>query len=264
MNYKKENKEAWNEAFFAHKKGWEKSPVETSLLRGEWLINNPLIAELENIGIKGKCLGQLCCNNGRELLSVLKMGAAKGYGFDIADNFITEAKRLACLLNLPAEFITSDIPEIPEDYNKKCDILIITIGALCWFQDLFPFFSKAADLLKTGGWIIINEQHPFTDMIAAPGEAEFDESSPNTPKHSYFRKEPWIESQGMDYIGGTLYNSKTFYSFSHSMSEIINNLSLNNFHIKKLQEYDYDISSRFSHLSQKGWPLSYLLSAQKV
>ena len=81
MNYIDKNKEAWQEAFGVHQKAWKENPVEKHLLKGEWLLTNVVIRELERLEFKGKIIGQLCCNNGRELLSALKMGAQFGYGF---------------------------------------------------------------------------------------------------------------------------------------------------------------------------------------
>ena len=50
-----------------------------------------------------KTIGQFCCNNGRELLSLVKCGRAKkGIGFDIAENQVAFANEKAKELNLPS------------------------------------------------------------------------------------------------------------------------------------------------------------------
>lgn len=262
MEYTDSNKEAWEEAFGVHKKTWDKKPVEAFLKRGEWLLSNVMIRELERLDFKGKVLAQFCCNNGRELLSALKLGGGCGFGFDIAENYIKEARRVAGVLDLDSEFVVSNVLTIPEKYKKCCDILFLTIGALCWFKDLFPFFSKAAELLKPGGWIIINEGHPVCNMLAAHSDDQYDAAQPDRPVFSYFRTEPWIENKGMDYIGGTSYKSKTFYSFTHPLSNILNNLCLNGFSLDKFEEFNYDITGMFPHLSKGNLPLSYLLTAR--
>ncbi len=67
----------------------------------------------------------------------------------------------------------------------------------------------------------------------------------------------------MYYITGKSYTSKTFYSFSHTQSDIINAICEKRMHILKLMEYDYDLSGMFENLNKGGIPLSYILISQK-
>ena len=75
------------------------------------------------------------------------------------------------------------------------------------------------------------------------------------------RKEPWIENEGMGYMSEQ-YVSKTFTSFSHTMSDIINAVCFSKMNVCKLNEYDYDIGLTEAY-DKKGFPLSFLLIAQK-
>jgi hypothetical protein len=244
MDYSKANKEAWEEAFDKHQKGYEEDPA-LRINRGDLtMLEDDTLEVLGRIGLKEKAVAQFCCNNGRELLTLLKMGAASGTGFDIAENFITEGRRLARETQLEAEFL-------------------ITIGALCWFADLDRFFSRVSLTLKEGGTLLINEQHPYTNMLAMPGEAGFDAGRPDQVVFPYFKKDPWINNDGVDYIGGTTYESKSLYSFSHSFGAIFNSLRHHGLILDSLQEFDYDISESWPHLKGKGLPLSYILVAQK-
>lgn len=100
-------------------------------------------------------------------------------------------------------------------------------------------------------------------MLVTFGEENYDEQVPNKLVNSYFRKEPWKENCGMGYISGKSYNSKTFLSFSHTFSYIINSIHQNHIKIIKIEEFDSDISGLFSHLNNTGIPLSYILVSQK-
>lgn len=80
--------------------------------------------------------------------------------------------------------------------------------------------------------------------------------------NKYFTKEPWIENNGMGYISGN-YASKTFTSFSHSISEIINRTIKSGMDIVTFEEYDYDVGLSDVY-DNKGWPLSMLLMSKKV
>ena len=263
MDYSKANKAAWEEAFAKHRAGYKEDPV-LHLRRGDRsFLEVDVLVELEKIGLKGKEVAQICCNNGRELLTLLTMGAAKGTGFDIPENFIGEARRLAREANLNAEFVATDIYDIDEKYSDQFDLVLITIGALCWFEDLGRFFEKVVLVLKEGGVLLINEQHPYTNMLAMVTEEGHDPARPDKVVFSYFKEEPWVDNGGVDYVGKTTYASKTLYSFPHSFAAVINALRKCNLRVERLSEFDYDISTSWPHIDKRGMPLCYVLVAEK-
>lgn len=263
MDYTKSNKAAWEEAFQNRSDSWG-ADIRERLNKEDYpFLEQVLIDALAEYDLKDKAIAQFCCNNGRELLSLMKFGAERGVGFDIAENMISFANATAKELGSKCTFIATDILKIDQSYHGSFDYIFITIGALTWFENLSDFFHKAAQCLKPGGRIIINEMHPFTEMLGASGEANYDITMPEKIVNSYFRKEPWIENSGMGYISGKSYISKTFYSFSHTFSSYINALQENKMTVQKLLEYDYDISGMFAALDHRGIPLSFLLVAQK-
>ncbi len=263
MDYIQRNKEAWEEAFGNKSSTWGNDIV--ARIRSEQFpfLQNAVVQEISHLDLKDKVLGQFCCNNGRELLSLMGTGARKGIGFDIAENQIAFANDTAKQLGLPCSFIACDVLAIDDLYTGTFDALLITIGALCWFQDLSPFFRKVSGCLKHKGVLIINETHPVTNMLSVPGDDGYSEELQNKLVFSYFEK-TWEENQGMSYITGKSTLSKTFISFSHSMSKILTSISENGMRLQKLEEYDYDIAGGlFRHLDHQGIPLSYLLVAVK-
>ncbi len=186
-----------------------------------------------------------------------------GVGFDIAQNQIDFANSKTNELDLPCLFVMKNIYEIPEEYYNKFDLAIITIGAICWFNDLSLFFSKVSSCLKTNGTLIIHDQHPVNNMFAAKSEENFDEHFPTVLKNSYFTK-TWEENSGVYYITRKMYQSKTLTSFTHSFSEILNSIIENGMQIKRIGEYERDISGMFEHLQGQGIPLSFIIEAEKV
>jgi len=159
------------------------------------------------------------------------------------------------------DFINTNILDIDELYHNKFDFVLFTIGALTWFKHLSSLFEVVSNCLKPNGVLLINETHPFMNMIPTQGEKEFDEKVLNKLSYSYFKEDPWLENSGMNYLS-PLSKSKTFTSFSHTMSDIINALINSGMGITKLDEYDYDIGLTDVY-DKKGYPLSYLLMAQK-
>ena len=55
---------------------------------------------------------------------------------------------MAAAAGIEAEFIASNIYELPDRYQGKFDIALITIGVLSWMPDLTQFFEIAAGLLR--------------------------------------------------------------------------------------------------------------------
>src|SRR5512138_3022199 len=215
-SYIQGNKEAWEEAFEHRSPDWGSDMVPRLQSEQYPFLSDEVVGELQQINWSGKTVGQFCCNNGRELLSIMKQGAREGIGFDLAENQVAFANRVAGALPVKCRFVATDILEIDETYDDKFDFLLITIGALCWFKDLSLFFEKVARCVKQDGIVLINEEHPLTNMLALPGEANYDEDRPGNIVNSYFQN-TWIENDGMLYMTQKSYTSKTFTSYTHPL-----------------------------------------------
>lgn len=257
------NKAAWEEAFDNRDSSW--GADITDRVRNE---DYPFFYEemqnvLKELDTEGKVIGHFCCNNGRELLSVVKCGkAAEGIGFDIAENQVAFANEKAKELNLPCSFHAVNIYDIDDSFKEKFDLVIITIGALCWFADLERFFAVVSKCMKPGAVIVVNEQHPLTNMLATEGEEQYDPEHKTECCYSYFAQE-WTGNEGMYYITHKTYHSKTFTDYTHPMSEIITGMCNNGIVVTGLQEFDYDISGGFEEIDHKGFPLSMIIQGKK-
>ncbi len=258
------NKAAWEEAFDNRDASWG-ADISERIQNEEYpFFEKEMVDILRNIDTEGKTIGQFCCNNGRELLSLVKSGkAAKGIGFDIAENQVAFANEKAGELNLPCTFEAVNVYDIDERYENQFDIVIITIGALCWFENLNRFFAIVAKCMKPGAVIVLNEQHPCTNMLASEGDDEFDPEHRKECHFSYFEHE-WTGNGGMYYMTLKSYHSKTFTDFTHSMSEIISGMCSNGIFITGLQEFDYDISGGFTAIDHSAFPLSMILQGKKI
>ncbi len=262
MDYIVQNKQAWEEAFEHRRPSWGDDNARRLLTERLPFFVPDVAKELEKLDFSGKTVAQICCNNGRELLSLMKLGAQRGVGFDIAENILEQAEQTAAAAGITnCTFVCGNALDIGEEYHAAFDFLFFTVGALTWFQDLHPILQKAADCLKPSGVLMIHDMHPFIDMLPAPGEPGFDREHLNRLGYSYFRKEPWLETNGIGYISEE-YPSKTFTSFSHTMADIVNAVTGAGLRITKLNEYDYDVGLTDVY-DRKGIPLSYLLLGEK-
>lgn len=261
-DYIKQNKAAWEEAFDKRSSDWGADIVSKVEMGGYPFFNEDTINCLKKYDLSGKKLGQFCCNNGREVLSLVKSaGMAHGVGFDIAENQIAFANEKAKELKLPCEFIATNLFDIGSEYENAFDISIITIGALCWLKDLDEVFKIVSRCTKKGGILLINEMHPFTNMIPSEEDESFNPQNIVISYH-YFEHE-WHNTSGMGYITGKSYESKEFIDYTHSLSEIMGAMCRNGFVITDFKEFQYDIGGGCEAFNNKGMPLSMIIEAKK-
>ena len=258
------NKAAWEEAFDNRDASWGADITERIRNEAYPFFNEETKSVLKQIPTEGAVIGQFCCNNGRELLSLVKCGKAKkGVGFDIAENQVAFANEKAKDLGLPCVFEAVNIYDIDDRYREQFDVVIITIGALCWFKDLDRFFAVVSKCMKPGAVIVINEEHPRKNMLAADGEELFDPNHRLESRYSYFEQE-WTGNEGMYYITQKNYHSKTFTDYSHPLSQTVSAMCKNGIFVTGLQEFDYDITGGFHAVDHLGYPLSMILQGQKA
>jgi len=264
-NYAESNREAWNEVAGIHKKNRKINYCEKFKDNKYSALDNILSSLLMKIPLEGKHVAQLFCNNGSELLSIVNTMGTSGVGFDISDEFISEAKEIAESAQLNCRFVRTDIDHLSEKYNHLFNMLLLTAGSMTWIHDLAELFKKVNGLLKPGGYLVIYEIHPFTNLFAWKGESEYDSSNPYKIAYKYFRDDPWINNNGADYIGKMSYKSKTFISFAHKLSDIITAIGANEIVIEEFMEYPHDVSAHLNNIEMdKIIPLSYTIIGRKI
>jgi len=261
--YTEANREAWNRAVRVMRPQRGES-LERDLARPDFsALDRELAAQLAAIGLAGKAVAHFCCHNGIELISILRQGAARGVGFDIADEAVAEARKLAALAGVAAEFERTDVYDIAATHDGRFDLVLFTIGGLCWLPDLPGVFRIAARLLRPGGDLGSSDLHPFTMMLPVPGEEAFHD--PYRVEYSYFTGEPAVSCDGIDYVGHTKYDSTAKYDFPQKLSDVVNALLGAGFSLLSLTEYPHDIANLFGHLEKDGKvPLCYLLRARRA
>jgi len=260
--YAEANRKAWNQVMPYHKKAMDEK-WDTMYSDPDFIYQkNPELKELQNIGIVGKRIAHLSCNNGIELMSLKRLGAERCVGFDISDNAIEEAKKRATKFNIDCKFIRTDVMEISKEFCGKFDLVYITVGALVWIPDRNRYFEKAENLLKDGGQLFIYEHHPFGNVF--PYDDEF--TGELEVIHKYFDKDVWEEFGGIDYYGLKSYESDPSYEFPYTMGELLNTISDSGFCLKRLNEYPQDIALCRGYMKDMDieLPLSYILIAEKL
>jgi len=259
--YTSANRRGWNQAAPVHRASQFETLRERFAAPGYSCLDDLATSILtETIGVEGKAVVQLCCNNGRELLSVKNLGASRCVGFDIADAFIAQGRELATAGRLDAELVASDIYAIPHEYDGTFDVAFSTIGALGWLPDLTGAFAVCARLLQAGGAFFIYDEHPFLGMF------EGDDAPPPSLRYSYFDKGPHRSDDGLDYFEFASYESDPVYWFQHTVSDILTACLDNGLALEHFREYEHDIANvyRGFERQREQLPLCFTLIARQT
>lgn len=261
MNYHEANRLAWNAGESYHRDAVFELVLHKLKTPGLSCLDEYALKALHKMGISGKSVAQLCCNNGREVMSLVKLGAARGVGFDISEAFVEQGRELSESSGLPCELVVSDAVGISGEYAGQFDLIMVTVGALGWMEKLEPFFGKVAELLKPGGDLFIYEQHPFTEMLDLKASVE-------APRLTcdYFKTEPYRDTGGLDYYSGVFYDSPPAYWFVHTIANILQSCIDQGLAVTGMREYEHDISNNWPALAEAELrlPLCYQLTAKKA
>ncbi len=257
---RRQNIQAWEEAapiHWRHNQAWQLKAFGTP---GFSCLKEVETEILLTLGVAGKDVAQVCCNNGRELISVKNMGAARCVGFDGAQGFLDQGVALAKAAGQDVEFHCCDANAIPTRYHNSFDLVIMTIGVLGWMPDIDLFIAGVAKLLRPGGAVFIHEHHPVL-MMLEPGPAE----APVNWELSYFTKDPYVDDSGLDYYGGENYDATPNISFSHKMSDILMAMVNAGLTLEHFNERPDHISNVWWNVEQAniGVPMSYTLVVRK-
>jgi SAM-dependent methyltransferase len=254
------NLDAWDEAAPLHRRQNMARLKEAFSSPGYSCLNEIETDLLRLVDVTGKDVAQLCCNNGRELLSAKNMGAGRCVGFDGSEKFVAQARELADASGIECSFVCTDIYDVDTSHDGAFDLIVVTIGVLTWMPDLDGFFQVAERLLKAGGAMLVYEQHPILGMFE-PGE----KGDPIVWELSYFERNAYVETGGLDYYGGGTYRSKPLYSYIHKTSDIIMAGVKLKFAVEHFEERPEHISNTWYNLEDREHqlPMSFTLVFRK-
>ena len=252
------NKVLWEETAEIHRKLKMEELVEKFKRPGFSLLDKFETAFLhDKIHVAGKDVIQLCCNNARELLSIKNLGANRCVGVDITEGFIQQGRELAQVANREIELFTMDVYDIPDSWYNSFDVVYVTVGVISWLQDLNKFMALISKLLRTDGFLLLYEMHPILELFEPSND------QPLLSQFSYFRNEPYFEEEGYDYYDNTQITESISINFQHTLEEIMMDCITNGLIIREFREYSHDITYAFKTYEKYGFPMNFILLAQK-
>lgn len=255
------NKHAWDESAQLHKDtdNW-KTLLRSVANPGFSRLDPTITALLQEVGVAGKDVVQLCCNNGRECLSLFSLGARSVVGVDQSRAFLQQAQELAEVSPHSPEFIEADIHHLPERLHGRFDVALVTIGVLGWMPDVALFMRHVASTLKPGGTLVMYETHPFLEVFDPHA------SNPLLPASSYFQRDPFVLQESIVYEGLSEVAGPTSYWFVHTMGSLVSGAIAAGLQIGHLQEYPHsnreELYDQYEHQPAQ-LPLCFTLTATK-
>jgi len=254
------NRASWNEAAAHHRAHDQYAALLKGFATpGFSVLDETLTRRLQDLGLEGKAVAQLCCNNARELLSMKNLGAGRVTGFDFAEDFLAQGRELAAAGGIEAELVRSELARIPAAYDGRFDLAVVTIGVLGWMPDLADFFATARRLLTEGGRLVIYEDHPILNMYD-----ERESRVPPLPDESYFRSEPYRHDSGLNYWARQDYEARPCFWIFHKMSDIVMGLVRAGFTLEDFEEFPHNVGTRGQFENQpQQLPLSYILVGRR-
>lgn len=255
------NKAAWDASAALHKGTATWNALVASVAQPGFSCLDPTItALLQDVGVAGKDVVQLCCNNGRESLSLFGLGARSVVGVDQSRAFLQQAQELAHISPHTPEFIETDIHHLPEHLLGQFDVALVTIGVLGWMPDVALFMRHAASTLKPGGTLVIYETHPFLEVFDPRAD------NPLLPASSYFQRDPFVLQESIVYEGTAEKTGPTSYWYVHTLGSIVSGAVAAQLQISHLQEYPHsnreELYDQYEHQSAQ-LPMCFTLTATK-
>ena len=232
--YLRENREHWEELAELHP-DTEFYDIESFLSGASSLL--PL--EREELGpLVGEdtTLLHLQCHFGMDTLSWAR-GGAEVVGVDFSNTAVETARELAAETGLDdrAEFLESDVYDLPAILDREFDVVFTSYGVLTWLPDIERWAEVVERFVAPGGVFYLAENHPFTLCLD-------EESEPGAFRFAY----PYFGGEHLTFdIGGSYADPEAevehtrTHEFSHSMGEILTALLETDLDIEFVHEHPW-------------------------
>ncbi|MFW9788814.1 MAG: class I SAM-dependent methyltransferase [Candidatus Thorarchaeota archaeon] len=212
-------------------------------LKGKTSLNS---IELEEVGdVKGKSLLHLQCHFGLDTLSWAREGAVVT-GVDFSGDAIQLARNLAEESGLEANFIQSNIYDLPDVLDEKFDIVFTSYGVHCWLNDLPRWGEIVAHYVKPGGMFYIAEFHPLLWTFDWDAKDDF-----KIVRGYFHNSSPCeFEVEGSYADGEAKFDTQPDYEWAHTLADAVNAIISAGLRIEFLNEHAKTPFQSFSFLKQ--------------
>lgn len=111
--------------------------------------------------IQGLAVLQLQCHLGFDAITLARRGAVVT-GVDFSPVALEKAKSLAQQCRVNIDWVCADAIALPPKLHGGFDLVWATIGITCWISDLSLWMRNVADVLRSGGKLVLIDGVPGT------------------------------------------------------------------------------------------------------
>ncbi len=234
----KSNKDWWDQATKIHTQSRSSFYNLEDFKKGKSSLKSLELTELGTV--KGKSLLHLQCHFGMDTLSWAREGASVT-GVDFSEAAIEAATKLSSEINVPAEFVCSDVYNLGDVLKKEFDIVFTSYGAIAWLPDIKKWAETVARFVKKGGTFYIAEIHPLSNIF----DREFKITG------HYFKTEVSSEEAGPDYSDRQATINATSHNWSHTLGNIVTALVDSGLKIEFVHEFPFTVYDQFPGLLEE-------------
>ena len=165
---------------------------------------------------------------------------------DFSATALRRARELAEQVGVPLETVETDSRALPASLHGRFDLVYVTVGAICWIDDLDLWMRQVALALRPGGRLVMVEMHPAYQMVEA-----------RTPE--LVVDFPYGGGTGLSYTGTGTYADpgaaieSTTTCYAHSVGDVVNGAIRAGMRIDRLDEHtEIEINPRGDDILQRG------------
>ncbi len=236
LNYIEINRALWDAKTKHHVTSAFYNMDNDGFINGATSLNEIELGLLGNVS--GKTILHLQCHFGQDTLSLSRLGA-KATGVDFSGGAIAKAQELNTKLGLDAEFICTDIYDLPNKLDQQFDIVYTSYGTIGWLPDMQRWAQVVAKFLKPGGKFVFVEFHPVVWMF------NYDFTG---LEYSYFNKEAIIETATTTYADRKAEINMQEIGWNHDLGEVLQALLDAGLQIDIFKEYDHSPYNCFRNM----------------
>lgn len=230
------NRELWNEwtgihetSEFYNLEGFKRGGVR---VREGVRLREYEVAEVGDVA--GMSLLHLQCHFGIDTLSWARLGA-RVTGADFSERAVELARKLTVEIDVDAEFVCSNVYDLPAALEGEFDIVYTSRGVLGWLPDVERWARVVAHFVKPGGCFYITEIHPvcqaFDDeatelRLRYPYSTRPDEAMSFEVQGSYADRDATVEHD-------------VEYGWNHGLGEIVTALAGAGLRVEFLHEFPF-------------------------
>jgi SAM-dependent methyltransferase len=133
---------------------------------------------------------------------------------DFSATALRRVRELAAAVGVEVETVETDARALPESLHGRFDLVYVTVGAICWIDDLDLWMRQVSLALRPGGRLVMIEIHPMYQMIES--------KAPDLVVDF-----PYSGGVGVAFVGSGTYADpestieSTTVSYAHSIAEIV-------------------------------------------